>query len=80
MRAKQSMTMGHGKNYAEVLLARADEALLASQTLLGKCLLADTISRAYYAMYYATHELVTLFFCGAPDNCMDDIFCSRTNP
>lgn len=47
------MTTGPGKNYAEVLLSRADEALLASQTLLEKCLLADTISRAYYAMYYA---------------------------
>jgi len=39
-------------------LERADEALLASQTLLEKCLLADTISRAYYSMYYATQAVL----------------------
>jgi uncharacterized protein len=58
MRAKQSMTTGPGKNYALVLLARADEALLASRTLMEKCLLADTISRAYYAMYYAAQAVL----------------------
>jgi uncharacterized protein (UPF0332 family) len=52
------MTTEPGKNYASVLLARADEALLASRTLLEKCLLADTISRAYYAIYYATQAVL----------------------
>jgi uncharacterized protein (UPF0332 family) len=52
------MTTGPGKNYAEVLLEPVDEALLASQTLLEKCLLAHTISRASYAMYYATQAVL----------------------
>lgn len=52
------MTTEPGKNYAELLLARADEALLASRTLLEKCLLADAISRAYYSMYYATQAVL----------------------
>jgi uncharacterized protein (UPF0332 family) len=51
--------MGPGKNYAAVLFERSDEALLAAQTLLEKGLLADAISRAYYAMYYATQAILT---------------------
>jgi uncharacterized protein (UPF0332 family) len=53
------MTKGPGKNYAAVLFERSDEALLAAQTLLEKGLLADAISRAYYAMYYATQAILT---------------------
>ncbi len=48
------MTMEPGKDYAGVLLKRADEALNAARALLEKCLLADAISRAYYAVFYAT--------------------------
>jgi uncharacterized protein (UPF0332 family) len=47
------MTTGPGKDYARVLLERAEEALNAARTLLEKCLLADAISRAYYDMYQA---------------------------
>jgi uncharacterized protein (UPF0332 family) len=50
--------MEPGKNYAEVLLKRADKALSAAQTLLEKCLLADAISRAYYAMFYSTQAVL----------------------
>jgi uncharacterized protein len=50
--------MGPGKNYAVVLLERADKAFSAAQTLLEKCLLADAISRAYYAMFYATQAVL----------------------
>jgi uncharacterized protein len=52
------MIMEPGKNYAEVLLKRADKALFAAQTLLEKCLLADAISRAYYAMFYAAQDVL----------------------
>jgi uncharacterized protein (UPF0332 family) len=52
------MTTGPGKDYAAVLIERAKEALLASQTLLEKGLLADAISRAYYAMYYSTQAIL----------------------
>jgi uncharacterized protein (UPF0332 family) len=52
------MTTGPGKNYTSVLLDRAKEALLASQTLLEKGLLADAISRAYYAMFYSTQAIL----------------------
>ncbi len=52
------MTMEPGKDYAEVLLERADKALLVAQTLLEKCLLADAISRAYYAMFYAAQAVL----------------------
>lgn len=52
------MTMEPGKDYAEVLLKRADKALLAAQTLLEKCLLSDAISRAYYTMFYATQAVL----------------------
>ncbi len=52
------MTTGPGKNYTEVLLVRADKALLASRTLLEKCLLADAISRAHYSIYYATQAVL----------------------
>jgi uncharacterized protein len=47
-----------GKDYAMVLLERADEALKAARTLLEKCLLADAISRAYYAVYYAAQSIL----------------------
>lgn len=52
------MTMEPGKDYAEVLLDRAGKALLACQTLLEKCLLADAISRAYYTMFYAAQAIL----------------------
>jgi uncharacterized protein len=52
------MTIGPGNNYAVVLLERADKAFSAAQTLLDKCLLADAISRAYYAMFYATQAIL----------------------
>ena len=44
------MTTEPGKDYARVLLERTDEALKAARTLLEKGLLADAISRAYYAV------------------------------
>lgn len=52
------MTTGSGKDYARVLLERADEALNAARTLLEKCLLADAVSRAYYAIYYAAQSML----------------------
>jgi uncharacterized protein len=52
------MTTEPGKDYARVLLERADEALIAARTLLEKCLLADAISRAYYAVYYAAQSIL----------------------
>jgi len=39
-------------------LIRSDEALLASQILLDKGLLADAISRAYYSMFYAAQAFL----------------------
>jgi hypothetical protein len=54
------MTTGHGKDYARVLLKRAEEALSAAQTLLERGLLADAISRAYYAVYYAAQSILYL--------------------
>ena len=51
------MTTGPGKNYAGVLLERADEANNAARILLEKCLLADAVSRAYYAIYYAAQAI-----------------------
>ena len=52
------MTTEPGKDYAGVLLERAEEALNAARTLLEKCLLADAISRAYYAVYYAAQSIL----------------------
>ena len=52
------MTTEHGKSFAEASLARAEEALTAAQTLVEKGLLADAISRAYYAMYYAAQAIL----------------------
>jgi uncharacterized protein (UPF0332 family) len=52
------MTMEPGKDFVKVLLTRSDEALLASRVLLEKGLLSDSISRAYYSMYYASQALL----------------------
>ena len=52
------MTTEPGKNYVQELINRSKEALEASRLLLEKGLLADAVSRAYYAMYFITQALL----------------------
>lgn len=52
------MTTEPGQDYIEALLTRADESLTAAKTLLEKCLLADSISRSYYAMFHAAQAIL----------------------
>ncbi|MBI4332063.1 MAG: HEPN domain-containing protein [Chloroflexi bacterium] len=50
--------MERGRGFEEASLERADKALLAARTLLEKGLLADAVSRAYYAMFYADQAIL----------------------
>jgi uncharacterized protein (UPF0332 family) len=52
------MTTGPGQDYVSLLLQRSDEALISAKTLLEKGLLADSVSRAYYAMFYAAQAIL----------------------
>jgi uncharacterized protein len=52
------MTMEPGIDYAIVLLERAAKAVSAAQILLEKGFMADAVSRAYYAMFYATQAIL----------------------
>lgn len=52
------MTTENSEKYVKALLTRAEKSLRSARILFKNEILEDAISRAYYAMYYATKAIL----------------------